>query len=216
MSYIAERRQEEKEQRRKEIIDAAEEVFARRGIEEATLGEVAKHARLSRGLIYFYFKDKEDLIFAVAQRGLHLLRDLFEAAASREKNGLDKITAIGRAYVQFSRAHPLYFGVISRWGARETELVDLTENQTACLLEGNRVFDVMTRVIREGVADGTIDPDLGDPMKTAVSLWAFTHGLVQISTHKEPMLKRFHDVSGRDLVDHAFAMVRQSLAGKKL
>lgn len=64
----AERRQEEKEQRRQDIIDAAEAVFARKSVEKATMADVAKEARLSRGLIYFYFKDKDALYLAIMYR----------------------------------------------------------------------------------------------------------------------------------------------------
>jgi TetR/AcrR family transcriptional regulator len=214
MSYTTERRIEEKEQRRTEIIDAAEVVFADRGIEETTLGEVARQARLSRGLIYFYFKDKEDLICAVSQRSLRLLHDRFEAAAEQHETGIDKVAAMGRAYFEFARNYPLYARMITHWGFHETLLEGMSENQAACMLEGNRVFDVMTRAIRAGMTDGTIDPDLGDPMNTAVSLWGFTHGLLQISTQKEAMLQRFHGVNTRELVEHAFRMMQQSLRPK--
>jgi AcrR family transcriptional regulator len=56
MSYIAERRQEEKERRRGEIIDAAEAVAATVGWDAMTMYLVARMARLSGALFYVYFK----------------------------------------------------------------------------------------------------------------------------------------------------------------
>ena len=90
-----ERRQEEKEQRRNDIVDAAEVVFARKGVEKATMADVAKEARLSRGLIYFYFKDKDDLYLAIMLRATRALRESFEEAVNAHKSGYDKILAIG-------------------------------------------------------------------------------------------------------------------------
>jgi len=58
MNYLAERRQEEKERRRAEILDAAEGVAASVGWDELTMDQVARRARLSRALLYVYFKDK--------------------------------------------------------------------------------------------------------------------------------------------------------------
>ena len=70
MSYIAERRQEEKERRSEEIVAAAEELYRELGWDAVTMDSVAKRARLSRALVYVYFKDKRDLHFAIAQNGI--------------------------------------------------------------------------------------------------------------------------------------------------
>ena len=68
MSYIAERRQEEQDRRRGEIVDAAEALYAETGWDAVTMDQVARRARLSRALVYVYFKDKRDLHFALVER----------------------------------------------------------------------------------------------------------------------------------------------------
>ena len=73
MNYVTERRQEEKERRRADILDAAEQVAASVGIEAMTMDEVARTARLSRALLYVYFQDKSDLLFGLCGRGLEQL-----------------------------------------------------------------------------------------------------------------------------------------------
>ncbi|MGH7965604.1 MAG: TetR/AcrR family transcriptional regulator [Candidatus Binatia bacterium] len=55
-------------QRPQEILDAALRVFARRGLHKTKLEEVAKEAGISKGTIYLYFKNKEELFVAAAQR----------------------------------------------------------------------------------------------------------------------------------------------------
>ena len=72
MSYLTERRLEEKERRRIEILDAAEAVASIVGIEAMTMDQVAKKARLSRALLYVYFGDKSDLLTAVCTRARSL------------------------------------------------------------------------------------------------------------------------------------------------
>jgi AcrR family transcriptional regulator len=52
MSYIAERRLEEKERRRAEIVDAAEAAGREVGLDALTMDDVARRARLSRALLY--------------------------------------------------------------------------------------------------------------------------------------------------------------------
>jgi len=59
MSYIAERRVEEKERRRGEILDAAEALYAKDGWDLVTVDQIARGARLSRALVYVYFKTRK-------------------------------------------------------------------------------------------------------------------------------------------------------------
>lgn len=65
MSYLTERRQEEKDRRRAEIVEAAEALYAETGWDGITMDQVARRARLSRALLYVYFEDKQDLHLAL-------------------------------------------------------------------------------------------------------------------------------------------------------
>src|SRR5213075_1184101 len=114
MSYIAERRLEEKERRRAEIVDAAEAAGREVGLDALTMDDVARRARLSRALIYVYFQDRTDLMFGLAERAMHMLHGRFVEAAERNRNGLDQVAAIGRAYVAFSQEFPVLFDALAR------------------------------------------------------------------------------------------------------
>lgn len=59
------RREERKEETRAELIAAAAKVFARRGLDGASLEEIAREAGYSTGAIYWHFSDKDDLFLAV-------------------------------------------------------------------------------------------------------------------------------------------------------
>jgi AcrR family transcriptional regulator len=58
------------EDRRAQILDAALKVFAEKGFKGASNKDIAKAASISPGLIYFYFKSKEDLLFAILENRL--------------------------------------------------------------------------------------------------------------------------------------------------
>ncbi|MEM8485983.1 MAG: TetR/AcrR family transcriptional regulator [Bacteroidota bacterium] len=207
-----ERRQEEKEQRRNDIIDAAEVVFAQKGVDKATMADVAKEARLSRGLIYFYFKDKEDLYLAIMVRASRGLREAFEQAVTDEMRGFEKITAMGRAYVRFSKEQPAYFHALTEFETRTINFEEPIESEVACLAEGNKVLELMARVIAEGMQDGSIRQDIGDPMKASVCLWGFTHGIIQIVAKKQDMFTHVLQVDPDALITQAFDMMERSLA----
>src|SRR5262245_60391035 len=85
MSYIAERRLEEKERRRAEIVDAAEAAGREVGLDALTMDDVARRARLSRALLYVYFQDRTDLMFGLAERAMQMLHGRFVEAAERNR-----------------------------------------------------------------------------------------------------------------------------------
>jgi len=57
--------EEHKEQRRKQILDAAVRVFIRKGYEPATMKDIVEEAKMSRGWIYLYFQSKEEIFEAL-------------------------------------------------------------------------------------------------------------------------------------------------------
>ncbi|MDC7238750.1 MAG: TetR family transcriptional regulator [Spirochaetales bacterium] len=59
------RTKEDAEKTRKAILDAALEVFHQQGVSSAGLAEIAKRADVTRGAVYWHFKDKQDLYFAL-------------------------------------------------------------------------------------------------------------------------------------------------------
>jgi len=210
MSYVAERREEEKERRRAEIVDAAEQLYAEVGWDAVTMDRVAKSARLSRALIYVYFLDKNDLLFAIAERALAALRERFIAAAAAHALGIDKVQAIGRAYVLFQQEMPYRFDACSRFHAHQA-VGQPTDD--ACAAAGDAVIAVIVEALVRGQADGSIRRDIGNPAQVCVMLWAFTHGLIQIGTNKAQEIAR-QGVEVSQLMEGSFAMLRYMLAAK--
>ncbi|GIP40478.1 putative HTH-type transcriptional regulator YfiR [Paenibacillus sp. J31TS4] len=59
---------EHKEQRRLQILEAAERVFARKGYEPATMKDIVEEAAMSRGWIYLYYQTKEEIFVAMMEK----------------------------------------------------------------------------------------------------------------------------------------------------
>lgn len=54
----------------KMILDAAEDLLAQKSLKEVTLAQIADHANVAKGTVYYYFKNKEDILFAIFDRYL--------------------------------------------------------------------------------------------------------------------------------------------------
>jgi AcrR family transcriptional regulator len=212
MSYIAERRLEEKERRRAEILDAAEALYAKQGWDTVTVDQVARGARLSRALVYVYFKDKQELLFAIGERAMTLLRDRFLSASAAHGTGIQKVEAIGRAYMGYAYEFPHYFDFCSRFHAHssvpEADSLDL-----ACRDAGDQAIGVVVEAIVIGMRDGTVRADAGEPMMLAVTMWAFTHGLIQLTMAKGSDMARL-GIGIPELSNYGFDLIRLMAEGR--
>jgi AcrR family transcriptional regulator len=209
MSNITERRQEERDRRRAEIVDAAESLYAEIGWDAVTMDQVAKRARLSRALVYVYFRDKADLHLALVERALDTLRQRFEAAREGKVRGIDEVEAIGRSYFAFAHELPHYFDACARFEAR-TSGAGVQPNEAACMAAGHRAHETIVASLGRGVADGSIRPDGADPFVTALALWAFMLGVIQITATKPGLLQQ-EGTSVEQFVDYVMSMARRTL-----
>jgi AcrR family transcriptional regulator len=210
MSYIAERRLEEKERRRAEIVDAAEAAGREVGLDALTMDDVARRARLSRALLYVYFQDRSDLMFGLAERAMGMLHTRFLEAAERERTGLEQVSAIGRAYVAFAQEFPVLFDALARCELESPDPVQCSPSEQACMTGGDKLQAVLVKSIETGVRDGSIRADIGAPMLMSVTLWGFMHGIIQLTTTKSHALAH-HGVAPKSLIDHAINMITRDL-----
>lgn len=210
MEPIAARRLEEKERRRNEILDAAERVAAESGLESLTMEQVARAARLSRGLLYVYFRDKDDLQAGVCERALIGLHARFRSVIDEKQTGLDRVLAMGRAYVEFAASSPLQFELLARFEATDVSASETDSNHYACLAAGAQVHALLTDALETGMRDGSVAATAGSPNTVALALWAMTHGTIQVASMKRAVLAQ-HNVAPAALVEQTMRMAAISL-----
>lgn len=215
-SPLQTRREEEKEERRQQILDAAERVIRKQGWDATNFGEVAKAARLSRSLVYFYFPDRNALFHAVCDRGIQILARSLQRALAEQKKGVDQLIAIGRAYRDFSEAQPLYFDLLSVFhaGGFAHPADAACQPEEAAHDHGRECLGLVAQAVANGLADGSVRKSVGDPQVTAVATWAFTHGLIQMTSHRRSKLEEHFGISEEQTLEHGFALLRGMVSAK--
>lgn len=180
-----ERKKREKERRRNAIVDAAEKVIFTKGIEQATMDEIAEEAELSKGTLYIYFKNKNELYMAICERGSNLLNDQLGKIFSGDHSGLELVRMMGETYLTFVRNNPEYFNAFIFYETME-DVQELKESSMAQTCEKNmrEAMNFMVRALQIGMQDGTINSSY-DPKELAVMLWASTRGITMIHHMKE-------------------------------
>lgn len=97
--------------RRSEIVDATIRVMARRGWNETSIDEITKEARVSRGLVSYHFRDKNELLSGALERCREIfLRDVREAI----ETGLppeEQLRCATRASLMLTKTNPVPYEV---------------------------------------------------------------------------------------------------------
>jgi len=183
---IPERKEREKEQRKNDIIDAAERVFFNKGFDAATVDEVAAEAELSKGTLYLYFKSKEDLHFAISMRGMDILNKLIREKYKEKRSGADNILEFGKAYVRFTRDYKNYFKSIMIFDSSKIDKVDISQKMK--IMEPDSPLNFFIEVLDKGKKDGSVRKDI--PSKQlAFILWTQITGVLQFIVLRHQMIE---------------------------
>jgi AcrR family transcriptional regulator len=110
---VKERQEREREAVSRAILDAARDLFVAEGYQNVSIRKIADRIEYSPAAIYSYFPSKDDIFFALAEEGFHLL---FAAegpdAALDEQDPIDAVRGAFWHFYQFSRKHPEYFALM--------------------------------------------------------------------------------------------------------
>ncbi|MBR6476951.1 MAG: helix-turn-helix transcriptional regulator, partial [Lachnospiraceae bacterium] len=81
----------EAEERKKEILDAAEELFIARGYDETSTSDILEKVGIARGTLYYHFKSKEEILDALIDRIMQEAARRMNAALSGKEDVLHKV-----------------------------------------------------------------------------------------------------------------------------
>jgi len=109
------RRLREKENRCNTILKAAETLFARKGYHQTSIEEIADLAEVSTGSVYFYFKNKEELLIKLMQEIGHDLRKSMGEEFQKTDFSLDSFRTISFAFLgDFCLCYPEKIAIFFR------------------------------------------------------------------------------------------------------
>jgi AcrR family transcriptional regulator len=157
------------------LLAAAVALIAEVGPQAFTLREVARRAEVSHNAPYRHFRDKEQLLAAVAAQGFARLTEAMLEAAEKGHSAGERWKLCGHGYIAFALRWPEHFAVMFD---ATFAVVDHPECQTA----GEAAFHTLVRFIEEAQAAGSMKG--GDPMPLALTSWAVVHGLAKLAIHR--------------------------------
>jgi len=194
---IAERKEREKEEMKRRILDAAQKLFLENGYEKVSIRNIADAIEYSPATIYLYFKDKNELLFALHQEAFHKLTGEFQQVL-REQDPYERLVAMGRTYVRFAVENPEMFDLMFIM----TAPIDALECREDIWTEGRAAFGLLVLVVQQCIDAGVFKHQ--DAESAALMIWSGIHGYTALFLRKR--LSMFSDERRLELMDEAFEL----------
>lgn len=174
---IHERKQREKEQRRKQIMEAARKVFSAKGFNRATMEEIAGEAELSPGTLYLYFKNKEELHTSLSIDILSYITVQMKKFINRQDiNAEEKMNILKDTFIDVYEYDPMVLINLFHLQSGET-LKNLSSEVLDELKETSaEALYAITSIANEGIEQGIFVEKL--PVALADIIWATYSGVV--------------------------------------
>lgn len=169
-------RRRDRHNREAEIVDAAVDVFSRRGYARAAIQAIADEAGVQKGSLYHYIQSKEDLLFRICEDVQHDIRALMSESSQLDTGALGRLRAFLAGFIEMCAADRNRGAIFLReWrqleGARRTRI----EGQM------REIQEFIASLLREATAEGGRGPDV-QPDTIALFLFAALDGLAELIT----------------------------------
>ena len=193
---VRERKERERLARRETILAAAAQVFAKHGVDGATVEMVARQAEVAVGTIYLYFFSRDDLFVSLMAERIGRLRARYLEIHARDLKPLDELRAIGNAYFDYLRESrglflaqlSVTFSKLSLRLSRDEEL----EHFDLVRRLGRECFNLYRDSVKRWLSATGARISNADAARTATVIWAALNGAFLLMDD----VKIFRDITG--------------------
>lgn len=188
MPRTDEANQQIREERKKQILRAAVKVFARKGLTDTKIADIAAAAGISHGLAYRYFTSKEEVFAALVTQAMQGTARVFRDALQQSGTPLERIRWLTQQILPDMRQQSDYAVVLLH--AMTSEAVPEEVREVAAQ-QSEIVHDVFLQLIEEGQSCDEVV--VGDPEQLVALYLACIQGLTLQASTSKGLLPTFPD-----------------------
>ena len=182
------------EERKDQIMNAAEEVFSQKGFSDARMDDIAEETGLSKGTLYLYYKSKDDLIIAILDRIFRREFRVFENLDYTSMSATDAVWAFvettAKDVKMMVRLLPITYEFMGL--AFRNKFVQKTFKTYL-----NHYLDILIPIIQHGIDSGEFRPAdakevaiaMGAILEGTLLLWVYDNSLIEPEIHLRSGMK---------------------------
>ena len=154
------------------LLDAAIHLIAEVGPAGFNLREVARRAGVSHNAPYRHFRNRDDLMAAVAEQGFRELTQAMLGGTGSHARARDRLKQAGLAYVRFALRRPQHFAIMFDAPNFTTRHPDSTDASA-------RAFGTLVTLVEACQQEGSLPR--GDSLQLALVAWCTVHGIAKLA-----------------------------------
>lgn len=158
---------------REVLLESALRLIGEVGPAGFTLRELARRAGVSHNAPYRHFRDRDDMMAAVATQGYGELTHAMQRAAEGHTNPLDRLKQAGLAYITFALRRPEHFTVMFDGP------VSLKTEHPGSSEAAKDAFSTLVSFVRDCQKAGQFPPE--DPESFTLLAWSMVHGVAKLA-----------------------------------
>ncbi len=159
--------------KRARILEAAIKVFAEKGYHGSRVSDIAAEAGIAYGLVYHYFKNKEEILATIFEERWSGFIEAVDAIASGPTSTEDKLVSVAALILNAYRVRPDWVKVLVLEIQRSSRFAEPGQLRAV-----GRLFDGLARILRDGQSRG----ELRDELDPNVACYVFIGALDLVIT----------------------------------
>lgn len=205
-------------ERRRLVLAAARELFARHGYDGTTIVEMARRAGFSKRTVYLDFPSKREVFSAVLAPELERLRGRLERAAEGHRDGRLQTRALVLAYADFALAEPEIFDWVMTLEKRDfyrgRSLEGVGPHARHCLELNEAMSRMADAALARGLEDGSVRSELGVPQLNLL-IWAGLVGILEVARGRAAVLGSHYRITPRQLAEELVGRLLPTVGDKE-
>ena len=147
------------ERRQREIIDAAAEIFHRKGYSETSVQDIADAVGILKGSLYYYINSKEDLLFQILRELHENAKGIVDETAAMQAPPLERLRAYVQRHVEYNVQN------LSKIAVYYHDSGVLTaERKRAIMNQRHHYEEFVIGLIEDAQAEGSVDASVNAPL----------------------------------------------------
>ncbi len=202
------RKQREIKEREGQILKLARPILLRKGSQALSMDRLAAQMEYAKGTLYTHFRNKEEIVLALAAESMELRLKMFEAASAASRVSRERLIAIGAACELYTQEYADHFRIedwirnSTIWGKASRERQDLVRQ-----CEG-RCMSIVSGIVRDAVAHGDLklENDL-TAEEMIFGFWAINYGSQVLAATSPSLLSLGVPNAPRAIRHHCFTLL---------
>lgn len=202
---LIERREKEKRERRSLILKTARRLFLEKGFENVSIRRIAEKIEYSPATIYLYFKDKNDILFALHAEGFEKFYEEQQAILS-VRDPWKRLLKHAEVYLSFAMKNPEYYDLMFIMRGPFEEMKTKEEWDV-----GMRSYEFLKQNIKDCIDAGSLPGANLDA--AAFAFWSFVHGISALAVRGRCLI--FPQERLPSIIEGALDFMAKGFQGKK-